>query len=80
MDDDPFNLTDIHRKPTGKDGLAVVTGFLIVGYKKTEKEFSAIYGGDRSKLPPDEVIFEDADGNVETSSPRKSTNLYDSQP
>lgn len=73
MTEDIFNLTDEHKKPTGKDGLQVQTGFLVVGYKKSEAEFSAIYGGDRRKLEPQIVIFEDADGNIETVSPRETT-------
>jgi hypothetical protein len=37
---------------------------LVVGPRLTEKEFEAIHGGDRRKLPPDEIIFEDEHGNV----------------
>ena len=75
MVDDPFNLTDIRKKPTGKGGVEVVTGFLVVGTPKTEAQMMEYYGGDQRKLPPETIIFEDADGNVETISPRKGTDL-----
>jgi hypothetical protein len=68
---DIFNLTDVRRAPTGKDGLAVTTGFLVVGVKKTEAEFVAAYGGVQG--PPPAIEFEDADGNAETGSPRETT-------
>ena len=41
MADNPFNLTDVRKKPTGNDGLQVQTGFLVVGEPKTEAEFEA---------------------------------------
>ena len=72
MADDLFNLTDIKKKPTGKDGIEIVTGFLVVrGGKLSEAQFENLYGGVRGEDEP--IIFEDADGNVETVSPRKGT-------
>jgi len=66
---DIFNLTDVRRAPTGKDGLAVTTGFLVVGVKKTEAEFVVAY----KQGPPPAIIFEDANGEIETGSPRETT-------
>lgn len=67
MVEDIFNLTDVRRKSTGKDGLDIARGFLVVGYKKTETEFTRLYGGKQSS--PDAIIFEDAAGNLQTSGP-----------
>jgi hypothetical protein len=67
---DILNLTDTPIKPKGRDGLELKTGFLVVGVRKTEAEFSACYGGVQV---PQEIIFEDAEGNVETTSPRTGT-------
>ena len=62
---DPFNLTDIKKKPTGKDGLQITTGFLAVrAGKLSEAEFSRLYGGDQRGLEQ-KIIFEDEHGNVE---------------
>jgi hypothetical protein len=68
MADDPdiFNLTDI-RKPTISKGVEIVTGVLVVGYKKTEAEFMAAYGGKQG--PPPAIIFEDEAGNPQTGTP-----------
>ena len=69
--EDIFNLTDVHRKPTGKDGVEIATGYLVVGVKKSEAEFVRLYGEVQGETPA--IIFEDADGNVETGSPRERT-------
>jgi hypothetical protein len=58
---DPFNLTDIKRKPKGKDGQPITTGHLVVrgGPALTEAELSRIWGGDwRGRRT--EIIFDDS--------------------
>jgi hypothetical protein len=73
---DPFNLIDIKKKATGKDGQQVQTGFLVVREPMTELEFEAyaveLNALSKSRTMPD-IIFEDEDGNVQTSSPRDKT-------
>lgn len=72
MVDDIFNITDTRKKPKGKGGQDIVTGFLVVrGGKLSEAQFEKLYGGVQGEDEP--IIFEDADGNVETVSPRKGT-------
>ena len=72
MVDDIFNITDTRKKPKGKDGEEIVTGFLVVrGGKLSEAQLENLYGGLQGEDEP--IIFEGADGNVETVSPRKGT-------
>jgi hypothetical protein len=65
-DHDPFNLTDIKRKPKGKDGLQITTGYLAVrgGPALSEAAFDAIYGGDQ-RGREQKIVFEDGEGNEE---------------
>jgi len=70
MIDDPFNLTDFP-KPTISKGVEIVTGVLVVGYKKTEAEFMAIYGGKQG--PPEPIVFEDEAGNLQVGTPGRDT-------
>jgi hypothetical protein len=69
-DRDVFNLTDVRKKPQGKDGLQIVTGFLAVraGPPLSEAAFEKLYGGDQRGLEQ-KVTFENAEG-IEEKTPR----------
>jgi hypothetical protein len=63
-----INPLDQDFEPLAVDKTGPVHGLVVRGGKLTEREFDALYGGDRRGTTP-KILFEDENGNPEPRPP-----------